>query len=408
MLKILIIDDDKFVHKYISKALAGHYEPFSAFNGEEGLARALEITPDFILLDVEMPGMNGYEVCDHIKRQQATAQIPVIFLSGLGSTKERLLGYEAGGIDYMTKPFETKELLTKLNLLTDTLNKEQELQSRAKTAEVVAHTAMTDSSDLGQIVQLAQESYTHPNFAMVAKKQFQFYKNLELRSCIMITDDQGEQHFFSSSGQVQPLEQEIMPRVQHNSRFFDFGCRTQINYPNISALIKNMPLDNPERYGRIKDILPAALGVADVRVRELCTRDLMLQQAQDMMQSFYFVQTTLEELSSQLQSNQVKSEKVLRSMVMDMIQKLPRLGLEDDQEKYLLDSLEDTVQETITITDASEDITNSFNRILKALESLVEKQVKNSDIYFKLGDQITPLATFDIPSEDDSFDIELF
>lgn len=117
MEKILIVDDDKFIQKVLNRFLKAEYEIKSAFNGDEALGSAYEWHPDIILLDVEMPGRSGYDVCDTLKRNALTRDTPVIFLSSNGSIRERMLGYEVGADDYLVKPCENDELLMKMKII---------------------------------------------------------------------------------------------------------------------------------------------------------------------------------------------------------------------------------------------------------------------------------------------------
>jgi PleD family two-component response regulator len=81
-----------------------------AQEGEEGLARAEFVQPDLILLDVMMPGMDGFETCRRLKASAATRDIPVIFMTALTETPDKLAGFAAGGVDYVTKPFQIDEV----------------------------------------------------------------------------------------------------------------------------------------------------------------------------------------------------------------------------------------------------------------------------------------------------------
>jgi two-component system cell cycle response regulator len=109
--KILMIDDSKIMHVVVQARLAADGLDFhSAYSGEEGIALAKALDPDLILLDIEMPSPNGFEVCRRLKDLPAVANIPVIFLSGLSSSDEKVHGLNLGAIDYITKPFEAAEL----------------------------------------------------------------------------------------------------------------------------------------------------------------------------------------------------------------------------------------------------------------------------------------------------------
>ena len=110
--KVLIIDDDRFTQNVLHKSLYQHYEVRTADDGTTGIRLANQWHPNVILLDVEMPGKNGYEVCDELKQDDNTQDIPVLFLSSHSSIRERMLGFEVGGDDYLEKPCSQEILRT--------------------------------------------------------------------------------------------------------------------------------------------------------------------------------------------------------------------------------------------------------------------------------------------------------
>ena len=114
---ILAIDDDKLMHHIIEESLAGFCKVIHAKNGEDGIRQAIKYNPDIILLDVEMPGMSGYEVCQTIKQNKATTDIPVMFLSSKVGQAERIKGFSVGGADYILKPFNAQELMARIKIL---------------------------------------------------------------------------------------------------------------------------------------------------------------------------------------------------------------------------------------------------------------------------------------------------
>jgi diguanylate cyclase (GGDEF)-like protein len=109
--KVLIIDDSSTIHAVIKSKLSGESIEFhSASNGRIGLELAASVQPDLILLDVEMPQPNGFDVCRLLKADAATTGIPIIFLTGASTTEEKIKGLELGAVDYVTKPFDAAEL----------------------------------------------------------------------------------------------------------------------------------------------------------------------------------------------------------------------------------------------------------------------------------------------------------
>lgn len=110
MPRILIVDDSALNLKIISGLLGDEYEVYTAANGEAAISLASEKAPDLILLDVIMPGMDGLAVCRFLKGQTATADIPIIFITVVSEPKDIVKALEAGGQDYITKPFSELEL----------------------------------------------------------------------------------------------------------------------------------------------------------------------------------------------------------------------------------------------------------------------------------------------------------
>ncbi len=112
---VLIIDDTLFNRGLLSEILTdGGHEVRTAANGASGLQSVKESPPELVLLDIRMPGMDGYEVCGRLKENPATRDIPVIFISSLGEPDDKVKAFDAGGIDYVTMPFEKKEVLARV------------------------------------------------------------------------------------------------------------------------------------------------------------------------------------------------------------------------------------------------------------------------------------------------------
>lgn len=113
--RILIIDDSKLVHSHLASPLkeAG-YEVFDAFDGEAGLARAKALKPDLIICDIEMPRMNGFDVCAAIRQTAGIANTYIIMSSTLGSAADQQKGFESGVDEYITKPVIIPELIDRI------------------------------------------------------------------------------------------------------------------------------------------------------------------------------------------------------------------------------------------------------------------------------------------------------
>lgn len=114
--KILIIEDEPKVASFIKKGLEeNNYEAVIAYDGPSGVNMALKHNFNAIVLDVNLPAMNGYDVCKKIREQNT--EIPVLMLTALGTTEDKLMGFDSGSDDYLVKPFEFRELLARIKVL---------------------------------------------------------------------------------------------------------------------------------------------------------------------------------------------------------------------------------------------------------------------------------------------------
>ena len=128
---ILLVDDNPTNLQVLFQTLDGvGCKLLVAKNGEIALSIAGKARPDLILLDIMMPGIDGYEVCRQLKSVPATADIPVIFLSALGDTEDKVKGLQLGAVDYITKPFQPDEVIARVNTHLTIHRLKREVESR--------------------------------------------------------------------------------------------------------------------------------------------------------------------------------------------------------------------------------------------------------------------------------------
>lgn len=114
---ILVVDDDPDARAILVKALRGAgFSVHDAVDGERGLAAARAITPDLVVLDAVMPGMDGFAACRALKADPPLQHIPVVFMTGLSDSEHVVEGFRAGGVDYVTKPVVLEELIARIRV----------------------------------------------------------------------------------------------------------------------------------------------------------------------------------------------------------------------------------------------------------------------------------------------------
>jgi two-component system, OmpR family, alkaline phosphatase synthesis response regulator PhoP len=116
--KVLIVEDEQgIVHLLRSRLEPEGFQVIAANNGQEGLRAVTEARPDLVILDLTLPDLDGYEVCRRIRRQPETARLPILVLSGRAEEIDKVVMLELGADDYVTKPFNAKELVARVKTL---------------------------------------------------------------------------------------------------------------------------------------------------------------------------------------------------------------------------------------------------------------------------------------------------
>lgn len=234
---------------------------------------------------------------------------------------------------------------------------------------------MTGSSELALAMRFLEKSLSCHNIDNLINDLFESLDQLALNCCVMITIKE-ECFWFSpeGNGSISPLEKELIEMCDKEARFLDFGVRTIINYPQVSLLIKNMPLDDMERYGRIKDLMPVLLSAVNSKVGALSTEEALTQQGLTLLDSFSMIRGCLYQLGLTLVNSRTDSINVMNTLVEELSVDFLRMGLEEDQEEYLLARVEGAIEEAMNEMDAGKEIRASLTFILNNLNNVMDNQ----------------------------------
>jgi len=191
---ILIVDDTPDNLRLLAKILESQgYTVRKSLNGRMAIEGVRREPPDLILLDINMPEMNGYEVCQKLKASVATAQIPIVFISALERLEDKVRAFDLGGVDYITKPFQEQEVLLRVKnqlliqqqrqeLIEKNQRLEQEIQERLKAEAEVRQLSLTD-----ELTGL----YNRRGFFLLAEQQLKLARRTKTSYCILFADLDG-------------------------------------------------------------------------------------------------------------------------------------------------------------------------------------------------------------------------
>ncbi|NJP08743.1 MAG: response regulator transcription factor [Leptolyngbyaceae cyanobacterium RU_5_1] len=141
MFRILIIDSDLTTSELVTISLeVAEYQVDWASDGIKGQALALQLMPDLIMLDLLLPKVDGFTVCRRLRQDDRTANVPILILTALEQTQDKVKGFDAGADDYLTKPFAVEEMLARVQAL---LRRRKQLPQATKPTEILSYGPLT-------------------------------------------------------------------------------------------------------------------------------------------------------------------------------------------------------------------------------------------------------------------------
>ena len=312
--KILAVDDEPFNLEIIEEILEElDFELKLASSGPECLSMVEEYMPQVILLDVSMPKMNGYEVCKELKANPKTQDIIVMFVSARGTVEERMEGYSVGAEDYIVKPFGHDELKQKLNKLNQVLIEKQQLEKQVKEATSTAFNAMANSSEMGQIVNYIENIGFINDVEELGKALVECLQTFGLQSNIEFRCNDTKSHF-ALNGVCSPIVIELFEMLKNKGRLHEFSHRILVNYEFVSLLILNMPEQDEQKHGRIRDHICFIVSVTEQQLRAITTKKMLVSQQERLNKVASTVHSKFHSLIGLLNDSRINNEKVFKQL----------------------------------------------------------------------------------------------
>jgi CheY-like chemotaxis protein len=366
--RILLVDDEPISLALAARLLEDEYEVLGcADGGSEGLRRAREELPDLVLTDIVMPDINGYDLCRLLKEDALTRDIPVIFLSGTESLESYLAGHDVGGEDFLAKPVQITELR---HMVAHTLRVTEERRRLAKDAQYAFQTAMTamsSAAEFGVVLQFIRGSYNCRDYATLADVAIAACGEYGLTACLRLSGRLGIQSR-NRVGASSALETGILERMTGFGRIVDFSHRTAINYDHVTLMITDMPVDDAERYGRLRDHLAILAESIDARVQALDDSVTVVAKHVALGNVVHQTQAALADIDQRHRTNQNDARMILMNMLTMVEQSFAHLGMTTSQEDFLVAIINKGVQDIMDLLDQGLSIDNHLSAVQDALE----------------------------------------
>lgn len=369
--RILNVDDDNMMREMAVDILGGAFRVLTANSGEACLNLLREGPVDLILLDVEMPpGIDGYETCRRIRKNDALAEIPVIFLSGHDRIEDRLKGYEAGGDDYVIKPFDPVELESKIRTLLRLHAERKQQKEMANHASKAAMTAMTSLGEMGALIETMKRFSACNTLGTLADACLEGLGAYGLHGAIQIRPTSQTTLTRDSNGTGSPLLASVIGHMAGMDRITSFKTRMSITYDHVSVLVNDMPLDDPDRCGRLRDHLAMLAEAAEVRIRSIMLADALDTAVEKLT-------TTLAAIDAAQRQSRLEINLGLNALDETLAKTYVHLGLTTSQEDLLTGIVREAIDKILESESASIGIQDKLSTLVRELKELAGGRSKS-------------------------------
>ena len=381
--RILIIDDDPMVAGMLGVSLAAvGYEIMEAYSGEAALEVLAELAvsnaaalPDMVFLDIEMGmGMDGYETCRRLRANPAMRHLPVVFLSGHDQLEDRLQAYDAGGNDFMAKPFVPVEVLRKTRLAIVHKRQQEALEAENRAVFEHAQSAITGLDDSGVTLKFCRSALGCRTPRAMAALIIDSMRTFGI-GCHVQVRTPHETLTLTPQGPATPLEESVIEMSRTMGRIFSFKNRLIINYDSVSLLVTNMPTADDSLCGRIRDEAAMIAEAAELAIGNINLRTDAVMRAEELCQ----LTVDSRQAILVLRVLQVATRLEFETMANTIEGMYVHLGLSNHQEFTISDTVRGAVDRVLTLFEGSSQLDRNFAGIVANLSKASDYTINQED-----------------------------
>ena len=368
---VFIVDNDSTTRMLLQHMLSNHFIVEAFESGEACLERAEQKLPNLFLLDVDLPGINGYEACRMIKDTPEWKNIPVIFLSAHNTPQDAWEGYDAGGQDYIAKPFDVCELYRKLEIVHHLEEERVALNEQVKSSDELATVILTNLDEYSTLIGFLRILNECTEYQDVVNAVMEVIRVFHLEGVIQIRMRNLERTY-SKAGVDWPLEVAVINNVRTLDRVFTFNTRASYNFDHITILITNMPVEDRELCGRIRDNLAIVAESAEAKLialQNIFDKLKMQDELHDLLQE---IEQTVLSYSKNYEEARVKGSIHTNRLIDDLLATIAHVGLSEQQEEQILGMVKDRTYELVDLYDIAGATQATLAKLSNKLEDILK------------------------------------
>lgn len=382
---IYVVDDVAVSRHILKAALAPSYAVETFETAEACITRMEEQMPQLFLLDVGLPGMNGFELCEHIRGLHEGEHTPVVFISALDDIDSRLEGYRVGGTDFVVKPYKLDEIRQKVEVARKFVSAAAQLHQQVQETSSMSMSFLNTLGESAELLNFLRELNQCNTYSCVGHGVLKMLAAFNLNGVVQIRAN-GNTYTYSPEMQEVPLEASVIATIQNMGRIVSFRSHSAYNFDSATLYVSNMPIHDEDACGRFRDHLMIAAESIDAKVRslELAERYQQLERAQTdafkhrtrsgIHKVINDLRGALDSFKSRYAAARQQGTSVGIHLQSDLLGAFAYLGLSSDQESSILTLIQDKTDYLVGLYDFSAETESTLQALSEQLITMLDHQ----------------------------------
>ncbi|MEI7841782.1 MAG: response regulator [Gallionellaceae bacterium] len=360
--RVLVVDDERSMCALHKAFLSKQFEVDCATSGAQAIEKCLERLPDLVLMDIEMPDMDGIETC---RRLREWTNLPIIFATGHESIEEHLRAYDAGGDDIITKPVRSEILLRKVENAIRHHKEKKELVAEKASLHQMAMSFLSTVSESGALLNFMRASVTCRNHHALAEKLLETTVDLGVQCSVMIRHAGGPT-ILTPNGEPTELERSVLEKSSSMGRVFQFKSRLVVNYDRVSLIVAKLPASE-EQAGRIRDYIAILAETTEGMCDNVDMRIESMNRAEQLQVALGGAVSAVEVLQKENGRMLLDVRMLLQELIDNVEKSYSYLNTTNSQESTISNAMNTSVQQIISVMMDNNKLDKQFGNVLDAL-----------------------------------------
>jgi len=333
------------------------------------LKKINESSPAIIL--IHSPGFtkSDQKILTEIRKNEDQKNIPIFVFTAINDEEKRKLAFDHGCIDYFYLPFNKTEIFGKINCILSHVSEIENQKAQAVNNMNMAMTLMSQNGETGHVLNFLKDSFLCKSVKELCEKLLDTCSAYDLKITIRPNTENIE--YFTHDEAIKDIDKQILDSLNNRERLIYFGQRCIVNFDNISILIKNMPIDDDEKNGRLKDHIALVVEGADARMVSLLNEQKLESREQGLAQMLASTKVILTEIDASFQNNAKQNSTIMSELGKKIEWTLVKLGLSSEQENTLLSTIDDAINGSSSLYESGLDIDSKLEKLTQELANII-------------------------------------